>query len=76
MKWEAHALVPAGVICKQASTDENNADEFSFCRILMMSRLRNIDAIKLVLIFVRNLLVFFNWDNYGNQLGTQGSRIV
>ncbi len=33
MNWEAHALVPAGVGSERASTDENNADEFWFCRI-------------------------------------------
>jgi hypothetical protein len=43
--WEARALSPAGVICERASTNENHADDFWFCRIPMMSRLRNIDAI-------------------------------
>jgi hypothetical protein len=41
LNWEAHALVLAGIV----STGENHADEFWFCRILMMSRLRNINAI-------------------------------
>jgi hypothetical protein len=37
--------VLASVICERASTDENHADEFWFCRIPMMSSLRNIYAI-------------------------------
>jgi hypothetical protein len=38
LNWEACALGPAGVVCKRASTDEDNVDEFWFCRIPMMSR--------------------------------------
>jgi hypothetical protein len=45
LNWEAHALALAGVICERASIDENHADEFWLCRIPMMSRLRNINAI-------------------------------
>jgi hypothetical protein len=38
-------MVPAGVKGKCAHIDENHADEFWFCKIPMMSRLRNINGI-------------------------------
>jgi hypothetical protein len=45
LNWEARALVPVGIVCELASTDENHVEEFWFCRIPMMSHLHNIHAI-------------------------------